>query len=311
MIVTPVYCTEDNGRFPLLLQSIYWIAQQTYRNIEHIIVNDGSTDETPELLDMIAQHNPHIRVYHKENRGSSSAVNFGVSKALSENDFQYVTVSHSDDVLPPRSIEERINLLIKKKSKWVYSDMLVFNDTTKKVSRMKASELPDAEALYHALMRNSEIPYATMLWDRAFFTDQLCGYDNRITSSEDWDIALRSAQEISRNGEKHSVSHDITAAYRIHENRLRYQNLLDGTKWRCYKMILRKHLNGKDYQMAIARQSVRILRALLPESIKKSLRSLRNTILSNPSPFLPYQSEFIESLDSIKYREILIPSTSM
>jgi glycosyltransferase involved in cell wall biosynthesis len=305
-VVTPTYCTEDNERLPLLLQSIYWVSRQTHQNLIHVVVDDGSTDQTPELLDKIAQHNSNLRVYHQENGGSSSAVNFGVENTLSEGDFRYITITHSDDVLPPKSIEDRVTTIEQENTRFIYSDMVVFNEENQPTGVKMAREFSTPQKLYESLRSHKGIPYATMLWDRTLFTEQVQGYDPEITSSEDWDIALRSAQEMSRLGDSHSTIHRVTAAYRVHQNNLGQSNMRDGTKWRCYKRILRKHLRGKDYQIALARESGRFLREWLPEPIKVPLKILRDQILSKPPTMLPFRNEFIESLTEVDYKNHLL-----
>lgn len=301
MVVTPTYCTKDNERLPLLLQSMHAVARQTYGNVTHVIVDDGSTDKTPELLEKIAYDNPRIRVYHKENGGSSSAVNFGVNNALREEDFKYITITHSDDLLFPKSIEDRVRAIERDKSEMVYSDMLIFNGKNDDVRISRAQKFSDSESLYRSLKSQGYIPYPTMLWKTPFFTNKLGGYDERITSAEDWDIALRSAQEIYRLGGGHSIAPSVTVAYRCHENNLAKTNLRDGTRWGCYKMILGKHMNGLDYNIALAKAGTRILCALLPESAKSPLRTVRDYLLhhSSQTPFInPRLVDFLKEINS-------------
>ena len=72
-VVTPTSCTEENRRLPLLLQTIYWVQQQTHRDYLHIIIDDESTGSTPEVLERLSQSDPKLNVFRKENGGSSVA----------------------------------------------------------------------------------------------------------------------------------------------------------------------------------------------------------------------------------------------
>ena len=75
-VIVPVYNTEE-----YLVRCVESIQKQTYRNLEIILVDDGSTDESGMLCDELAQKDERIRVIHKENGGSSSARNEGIKAA--------------------------------------------------------------------------------------------------------------------------------------------------------------------------------------------------------------------------------------
>src|SRR3989344_4807417 len=107
LVVTPVFCSKENKRLSMLLQNIYWVGQQSLRDYLHVIVDDGSTDETPNLLDRFASIHDNLLVYHKRNGGSSEAINFGVEQSLKKVNPRFVTIIHSDDLLLPNSLESR------------------------------------------------------------------------------------------------------------------------------------------------------------------------------------------------------------
>ncbi|MBQ7945238.1 MAG: glycosyltransferase family 2 protein [Bacteroidales bacterium] len=76
-IVIPVY---NKARY--IKECIEAIAKQTYLNIEVIVVDDGSTDESPAICDMLENKYSWMRVFHTQNRGVSAARNFGIKKAI-------------------------------------------------------------------------------------------------------------------------------------------------------------------------------------------------------------------------------------
>lgn len=75
-VIVPVYNTKE-----YLPRCVTSILNQTYQNLELLLVDDGSTDGTGALCDALAQTDERIRVFHKENGGSSSARNLGIAKA--------------------------------------------------------------------------------------------------------------------------------------------------------------------------------------------------------------------------------------
>ncbi len=75
-VIIPVYNIME-----YLPRCVHSVTAQTYKNLQIILVDDGSTDGTAQLCDELAAEDPRISVYHKENGGSSSARNLGLGKA--------------------------------------------------------------------------------------------------------------------------------------------------------------------------------------------------------------------------------------
>lgn len=89
-VVIPVYNVEQ-----YLEEAIKSICAQTYKNLEIILVNDGSLDNSAKLCDYFATTDKRIKVIHKENGGLSSARNAGLDNATGE----YVGFVDSDDYI--------------------------------------------------------------------------------------------------------------------------------------------------------------------------------------------------------------------
>ena len=87
-IIVPVYNTA-----PYLPQCLDSLVNQTYRDIEIICVNDGSTDNSPDILKAYAERDSRILVIHQENLGLSGARNKGLESARGE----WVMFVDSDD----------------------------------------------------------------------------------------------------------------------------------------------------------------------------------------------------------------------
>lgn len=91
-IIVPVYNVRK-----YLPRCVRSLQDQTYPQIEILLVDDGSTDATGSLCDRLAKKDPRIRVFHKENGGSSSARNLGILEAKGE----YLGFVDSDDYVEP------------------------------------------------------------------------------------------------------------------------------------------------------------------------------------------------------------------
>lgn len=91
-VIVPVYKAEA-----YLEKCVQSIRNQTYENLEIILVNDGSPDRCGEMCDAFAREDARIRVFHKENGGQSSARNLGLDNMTGE----YVGFVDSDDWIEP------------------------------------------------------------------------------------------------------------------------------------------------------------------------------------------------------------------
>lgn len=102
-IIIPIYNIMD-----CLEKCVDSCINQTYKNIEILMVDDGSTDGTGELCDKLKEKDNRIRVFHKENGGSSSARNLGIEHAKGE----YLGFVDSDDFISPTMYEELMNAIL-------------------------------------------------------------------------------------------------------------------------------------------------------------------------------------------------------
>ena len=94
-IIVPVYNVEK-----YLRECIRSIQMQSFRNYEVILVNDGSTDRSPEICEAYAGEDRRVRIIHSANMGVSSARNIGLDAAKGD----YIYFIDSDDVLADRHV---------------------------------------------------------------------------------------------------------------------------------------------------------------------------------------------------------------
>ena len=95
-VIVPVYNVES-----YLSRCVDSIVEQTYHDLEIILVDDGSTDGSPQICDDYATKDSRIKVIHKKNGGEGDARNCGVVSSHGE----YMSFVDSDDWLTPNAIE--------------------------------------------------------------------------------------------------------------------------------------------------------------------------------------------------------------
>ena len=118
-IIVPVYNVEDY--LPSCLESIQ---AQDYQNLEIIIINDGSTDNSGSICDRFAENDDRIKVVHQVNGGLSAARNAGIGRATGD----YIVFVDSDDLLHPSYVSILLNTLTQSCCKLAMCDMQRFQD---------------------------------------------------------------------------------------------------------------------------------------------------------------------------------------
>lgn len=132
-VVMPVYKVEK-----YLTMSVDSVVEQTYKNIEIILVNDGSPDNCPTICDSLASKYGNIHVVHKKNGGLSEARNFGIRKTQGD----YILFLDSDDTLAKDAIEGLVMKAIESEADLVIPDryMQISEATNTKEMRFHFNE---------------------------------------------------------------------------------------------------------------------------------------------------------------------------
>ena len=199
-IIIPVYNGERYMR-----EAIDSALAQTYSNIEIIVVNDGSTDNTE---DIAKSYGDKIRYFSKENGGVSSALNLGIRHMRGE---YFSWLSH-DDVYYPQKIEENISAIKDCPGRIVYSDYDVIDgDGTPLHTANIRKWFRSADFAYGLFpVLNGAANACTMLIPRSEF--DRCGlFDENLRTSQDYDLFFKMFR-----GQKLVYINTPLTAYRSH-----------------------------------------------------------------------------------------------
>lgn len=156
-VIVPVYNVEK-----YLRKCVKTIQQQTYEDLEIILVDDGSPDECPIICDELSQHDNRIKVIHKENGGLSSARNEGLNVASGD----YVTFVDSDDAINPQMYERMLHSIFDHNAD---ISMCGCNTLTDKGVVLATDEFAEGK-IYEGedLIRNIILPLKTASWNKIF-----------------------------------------------------------------------------------------------------------------------------------------------
>lgn len=192
-VIVPCY---NYGRFlPQMAESL---RAQTCSDWECLIVDDGSTDESPTVIAALAAEDSRFRALSQKNAGPSAARNTGLSAARGD----YIQFLDADDLLQRRKLELQTGFLDSHaETGLVYSDVGYFTDADAEAGVMTliAKEFPigkinlDAEPLL-ALMDHNFFVINAPLFRRSLLSDGLMPFDPKLAAVEDWDFWFRLAR---------------------------------------------------------------------------------------------------------------------
>lgn len=163
-VVVPVYNVES-----YLSKCIDSIIAQTYKNLEIILVDDGSTDGCSEICEEYAKKDKRITVYHKENGGLSDARNYGIDRATGK----WITFIDSDDYVDDTYVEYLYNLLNKYRTR---VSTCLFRLVSKSGSKERKFDVKDKcvnqKSYLEKMLYNSSLFSACgKMYDRELFED--------------------------------------------------------------------------------------------------------------------------------------------
>ena len=203
-IVIPVYNGSNYMR-----DAIDSALAQTYKNIEIIVVNDGSTDNTDEIA---KSYGDKIRYFSKENGGVSTALNLAIENMNGE---YFSWLSH-DDMYLPKKIESQINILktLEDKKTIIYGGYKYIDEKGKSLDKVcleNEFSLDDLNKPLFALFLH-KISGCTLLINRIHF-QKIGLFDKKLKTTQDYDLWFK----ILNQNKIQYDAHCLTLS-RIHKN---------------------------------------------------------------------------------------------
>lgn len=152
-IITPVY---NAARFVSF--TIQSVLEQTYSDWEMILVNDGSKDNSVEIIEKYVAQDKRIQLHSQVNAGSAAARNNGIRRSTG----RFIALLDADDTWNPNFLEEQIKLLNETKGQLVYSSHTRINEQGEEI--LKPFLVP-AKVDYTDLLKTCSISCLTALYD--------------------------------------------------------------------------------------------------------------------------------------------------
>lgn len=287
-IIIPAY---NSARF--LEEAIESVFAQTYKDYETIVIDDGSTDNTQEVL---APYLDRIQYIYQHNRGASSARNTGISHSQGE----YIAFLDADDIWLPEKLSTQVEYLNNNQDiALVYSLVLwvdVHGKPLDKRNRL-SGRLPAGDVFNILYIRNFIITSSVMVRRRLLGTVGL--FDESLTHAEDHELWLRIASKFKVCG-----IDKYLCQYRVTPQSLSERNRNAGTTFGCKRRVIEKHYKlshdaGRPISQALYRRAMG--RFFFHVGKYHLVQGDRNKALENFHLSLKYSHFTLRSLKTLKY----------
>jgi glycosyltransferase involved in cell wall biosynthesis len=175
-------------------QAIMSVVNQTYKNIELIIIDDGSKDNSPYLIKELINSIDSYKIIFEiqENMGLTKTLNKAINMANGE----FIAFLASDDMYLPNRVEEGVNVFLSSKADVgvVYSDGVVIDEDGNQLYKYSEKyKVPLSKNTYKELLLRDWIPAPGVLYRKSSLIE--CGLFDESSKLEDYDILLRLSQK--------------------------------------------------------------------------------------------------------------------
>ncbi len=228
-VIIPVYNGEK-----YIKQTLFSVFEQTFKDFEVILVDDGSQDKTKEIL---KKYNKKIRYIYQENKGTAAARNTGIKAAKGE----YIAFLDQDDLWLPQKLEEQVRILDKKpKVGLVFCGSFLLCEGRLIGffhAKLGVTSTIPAKDVFNQLIEENFIPTLTVLLRKETF-DKLGFLREDLVGTDDHEMWLR----VAEYGYRFEAVRKKLAIYRIHPEAQsrRFKNMYQNTA-KIYDQLLKRY----------------------------------------------------------------------
>ncbi|USL45765.1 glycosyltransferase [Priestia megaterium] len=213
---------------PYIDQAIQSVLNQTYTNIEILVVSDGSTD----YLEKVTPFLDRIRFIEKENGGTASALNMGIQNATGD----YISWLSSDDIFYPEKTEIQLKTMLQKNSFISYTNYVAINEKNEFITPPVGEYFPNRLDFLKTMKERNIICGCTILIHRKIFSE-IGLFDTTLPYTHDYDLWLRILQKYSFD-----YLPSPLVQYRVHPNMGTKKYALEIEKE--IKFVQKKHIDS-------------------------------------------------------------------
>ena len=186
LIKVSVVMSVYNGE-KWLESSIKSVLNQTFKDFEFIIVNDGSTDSTLKIIDYFITIDKRIKLINKKNTGLADSLNIGISLAKGN----WIARIDADDLSNHTRLEKQYNLAVKEGEDTIIGSHCYLIDSNGNLISRKNYPLENKKLKYNLIQNSAFFPHSSTFFSLSLF-NRLGRYRSHFKRSQDYDLWLRS-----------------------------------------------------------------------------------------------------------------------
>lgn len=242
-VIIPTY-----NRMPFLREAVDSVLQQTYRDFELIIVDDGSSDQTAGYLATLGDA---VRVVRQENRGPSAARNRGIACANGE----YLSFLDSDDLWVKEKLAQQVAFMKERDAVVSYTDEIWIRKGVRVNPKVKHRKY--SGWIFERCLPLCVVSPSSVLMRRAFF-DEVGLFDETLPACEDYDLWLRASLRLPF----HYLPRKLIVKRGGHPGQLSAQWGLDVYRVRALQKLLQRYPLTVEQRQLVTAQLVQKCRIL-------------------------------------------------
>lgn len=220
-IIVPIYNGEET-----IERCVKSLINQTFKDIEIILVNDGSTDKSLDICSKLSKVNESIKVFTQDNKGQSAARNLGIKKSTGK----YIMFCDCDDTVSSKWCENLYQVIKKENNVLPYSGFNILNDKGKFLRKVENKEFSKWEIETKQFFYLDQIGLSGFPWNKIFNKNIILQnnimFDESLSYNEDLKFLLE---------------------YVIYVEKIIYTNTQDYNYY-SYENSISKHYRSKSFE---------------------------------------------------------------
>jgi glycosyltransferase involved in cell wall biosynthesis len=183
-IIIPTY-----NRSHLIGETLDSIIAQIYQNWECIVVDDGSTDYTDELMEFYTENDERFTYYHRPNnrvKGANACRNYGFELSKGE----YINWFDSDDIMLPRKLELQLRMLQAKNIDFCVCNSLDWNDSNG-TQKLRFDRLISSQPFNDYVTGKIGFLTQAPLWKKKILRKNNYRFDEELEAGQEWELFAR------------------------------------------------------------------------------------------------------------------------